>query len=214
MINNKAIPGVSDLRDESDKDGMRIVLELKRNEIPEVTINQLFKFSDLQVTFGCNMLALDNGLPRIMNIKQLISAWIHHRIDVIRRRTRFELAKAEARAHILEGYLRAIDHLDEVVKVIRASSNRDEARIELMNRFAFTEKQATAVLDLRLYQLTGLERDKINDEYQDLLKKIDYYRAVLASESMVRDIIREELEEISAKHGKSERKNRDCSCRK
>jgi DNA gyrase subunit A len=208
LINNKVISGVSDLRDESDKDGMRIVLELKRNEIPEVTINQLYKFSDMQVTFGCNMLALDNGLPRIMNVKQLIGAWIHHRIDVIRRRTRFELAKAEARAHILEGYLKAIENLDEVVKIIRASSNRDEARVELMKRFAFTEKQATAVLDLRLYQLTGLEHDKINEEYQELLKKIDYYRAVLASEAMVKDIIRDELQEIAAKHARSERKTK------
>ncbi len=148
---------------------LRIVIELKRNEIPEVTINQLYKFSDLQVTFGCNMLALDKGLPRTMNIKQFISAWIDHRIDVVRRRTRFELNKAEARAHILEGYLKAIDHLDEVVKLIRASSNREEARTELMNRFDFSEKQANAVLDLRLYQLTGLERDKITDEYNELL---------------------------------------------
>ncbi len=128
LINNKAITGISDLRDESDKDGMRIVLELKRAEIPEVIINQLYKFSDLEVTFGCNMLALDKGLPRTMNVKQFIAAWMEHRIDVVRRRTRFELSKAEARAHILEGYLKAIDHLDEVVKLIRASSNRDEAQ--------------------------------------------------------------------------------------
>ncbi len=206
LVNSKTIPGVSDLRDESDKDGMRIVLELKRNEIPEVTINQLFKFTDMQVTFGCNMLALDNGLPRIMNVKQLITAWVHHRIEVIRRRTRFELAKAEARAHILEGYLKAIEHMDEVVKIIRASANRDEARVELMTRFAFSEKQATAVLDLRLYQLTGLEQGKINEEYNELLKKIDYFRAVLASESMVKDIIREELQEIATKHARTERK--------
>ena len=173
LINAKTITGISDLRDESDKDGMRIVIELKRNEIPEVIINQLYKFTDLQVTFGCNMLALDKGLPRIMNIKQLISAWIDHRIEVVRRRTRFELTKAEARAHILEGYLKAIDHLDEVVRLIRASNNRDDARKELMNRFQFSEKQANAVLDLRLYQLTGLERDKITEEYQELLKKIE-----------------------------------------
>lgn len=205
LINNKTITGISDLRDESDKDGMRIVLELKRAEVPEVTINQLYKFSDLEVTFGCNMLALDRGLPRTMNVKQIIAAWIEHRIDVIRRRTRFELQKAEARAHILEGYLKAIDHLDEVVKLIRASNNRDEAKRELIHRFQFSERQANAVLDLRLYQLTGLEHDKINQEYQELLKKIDYYKAVLASESMVKDIIREELSEIERTH-KSERK--------
>jgi DNA gyrase subunit A len=204
LINNKTITGISDLRDDSDKDGMRIVIELKRGEVPEVIINQLYKFSDLQITFGCNMLALDKGLPRTMNVKQLISVWIDHRIDVVRRRTRFELNKAEARAHILEGYLKAIDHLDEVVRLIRASNNRDEARVELMKSFDFTERQANAILDLRLYQLTGLERDKINDEYQELLKKIDYLRAVLASEAMVKEIIRDELLDIQ-KHHKSER---------
>lgn len=205
LISNKQLGGISDLRDDSDKDGLRIVIELKRNEIPEVTINQLYKFSDMQVTFGCNMLALDKGLPRTMNIKNLITAWVEHRIEVVRRRTRFELNKAEARAHILEGYLKAIQNLDEVVRLIRASNNRDEARIELMKQFAFTERQANAVLDLRLYQLTGLEFDKINEEYQELLKKIDYFRAVLASEQMVKDIIKEELLEIQ-KHHKSERR--------
>lgn len=200
LINAKNITGISDLRDESDKDGMRIVVELKRGEIPEVIINQLYKFSDLEVTFGCHMLALDKGLPRVMNVKQIIGAWIDHRIEVIRRRTRFELAKAEARAHILEGYLKAIDHLDEVVKLIRASNNRDEAKRALIERFSFSDKQATAILDLRLYQLTALEHDKINDEYQDLLKKIDYFRAVLASEAMVRQIIKDELGEIQERH--------------
>ncbi len=207
LINNKTITGISDLRDESDKDGMRIVVELKRGEIPDVIINQLYKFSDLQVTFGCNMLALDKGLPRTMTIKQMIAAWIEHRIDVVRRRTRFELNKAEARAHILEGYLKAIDHLDEVVKLIRDSQNRDEARAQLIARFEFTERQANAILDIRLYQLTGLEHDKLSDEYQEILKKIDYYRAVLASEAMVKDIIKEELQEIQKNH-KSERKTR------
>ena len=205
LINDKQITGISDLRDESDKSGMRIVAELKRGEIPEVIINQLFKYTDLQVTFGAIMLALDKGLPRVMTIKQMISAWIEHRIDVIRRRTRFELNKAEARAHILEGYLKAIDHLDDVVKLIRSSSNRDEAKKELIARYAFSDKQAHAILDLRLYQLTGLEHDKINTEYQDLLQKIAYYQAVLASEPMVRDIIREELGDI-LKANKSERK--------
>lgn len=205
LISNKNITGISDLRDESDKDGLRIVIELKRGEISEVIINQLYKFSDLQVTFGSNMLALDKGLPRVMNIKQMITAWIEHRIEVVRRRTRFELAKAEARAHILEGYLKAIDNLDEVVKIIRASSNRDEARVELVKRFEFTERQANAVLDLRLYQLTGLEHDKINEEYQDLLKKIAYFKEVLASEAKVKEIIKEELADIQKNH-KSERK--------
>jgi DNA gyrase subunit A len=205
LVTSKTIGGISDIRDESDKDGMRIVLELKRNEIPEVTINQLYKFTDLEVTFGCNMLALDKGLPRIMNVKHIIQAWIDHRIEVIRRRTRYELAKAEARAHILEGYLKAIDHLDEVVRLIKASNSRDEARVELIKRFEFTERQANAVLDLRLYQLTGLEHEKINDEYQDLLKKIDHYKAILASEALVRGIIKDELQDI-LRNNKSERK--------
>jgi DNA gyrase subunit A len=207
LVNDKTLVGLSDVRDESDKDGLRVVLELKKGEIPDVVINQLYKNTDLQVTFGCNMLALDHGLPRTMNIKHFMSAWIDHRIEVIRRRTRFELAKAEARAHILEGYLKALDHLDEVVKVIRASSNRDTARTELMMRFGLSEKQANAVLDLRLYQLTGLEAEKIDAEYKDLLQKIAHYKAVLASEAMVRDIIREELEELKKGH-KSERKTK------
>lgn len=196
LVNNKTVTAISDVRDESDKDGMRIVIELKRGEIPDVVINQLYKFTDMQVTFGCNMLALDKNLPRTMNIKQMIAAWIGHRIEVVRRRTRFELNKAEARAHILEGYLKAIEHLDDVVKIIRACANRDEARRELIARYHFSERQANAVLDLRLYQLTGLEQDKINKEYQELLKKIEYYRSVLASEQLVRDIIADELQEI------------------
>jgi DNA gyrase subunit A len=207
LITNKVITGLSDIRDESDKDGLRIVLELKRGEIPDVTINQLYKNSDLQVTFGCNMLALDHGLPRTMNIKHFMSCWVDHRIEVIRRRTRYDLAKAEARAHILEGYLKALDHLDEVVRVIRASSNRDSARSELMERFGLSEKQSNAVLDLRLYQLTGLEHEKIDSEYKDLLMKIAHFKAILASESMVRDIIREELEDLRKIH-KSERKTK------
>ncbi|MBS0625307.1 MAG: DNA topoisomerase (ATP-hydrolyzing) subunit A [Verrucomicrobia bacterium] len=207
LINEKVVPGLSDIRDESDKDGLRIVLELKRGEIPDVTINQLYKNSDLQITFGCNMLALDHGLPRTMNVKHFMGAWIDHRIEVIRRRTRYDLARAEARAHILEGYLKALDHLDEVVRVIRASSNRDDARTELMSRFGLSEKQANAVLDLRLYQLTGLEHEKIDSEYKDLLQKIAHYKAVLASEALVRGIIREELEDLRRIH-KSERKTK------
>lgn len=196
LVNEKTLTGVSDVRDESDKDGLRIVLELKRNEMPDVIINQLYKFTDMQVTFGCIMLALDKNLPRTMNIKQMISAWIYHRIEVIRRRTRFELAKAESRAHILEGYLKAIDRLDEVVRLIRASSNREQARVELIASFALSERQANAVLDLRLYQLTGLEHEKIAAEHAELLKKIEYFKAVLESEDMVRGIIRDELLEI------------------
>lgn len=207
LINDKTMNGVSDIRDESDKDGMRVVLELKRNEIPDVVVNQLYKFTDMQVTFGCIMLALDKGLPRTMNIKQMIAAWIEHRIEVIRRRTRHELLKAEARAHVLEGYLKALDHLDEVVRLIRNSQSREVAKTELMEIFGMSDRQANAVLDLRLYQLTGLEREKIEEEYKELLQKIQHYRAILASEKMVRDIIKEEMVEIQ-KGEKSDRKTR------
>ncbi len=198
LINSKDITGISDLRDESDKSGLRVVVDLKRNEVPDVIINQLFKFTDLQSTFGCILLALDKGLPRVMNVKQIISAWIAHRIDVIRKRVRYELNKAEARAHILEGYLKALKHLDEVVKIIRSKPNRDEAKVSLMQFYDLSERQANAVLDLRLYQLTGLEQDKINQEYQDLLKKIEDYKAILASEERVRNIISQELVDISS----------------
>jgi DNA gyrase subunit A len=181
---------VADIRDESDKDGFRIVLDLKKNEIPDVTINQLFKYTDMQVTFGANMLALDKGLLRTMNIKQLIAAWIEHRIEVIRRRTRHDLSKAEARAHILEGYLKALDHLDAVVRLIRASNTRDEAKAGLIDTYNLTERQANAVLDLRLYQLTGLEKGKIEGEYKDLVEKIAYLRSVLASEDLIGVLLR------------------------
>ncbi|WP_420422567.1 DNA topoisomerase (ATP-hydrolyzing) subunit A [Simkania sp.] len=205
LVNEKTVTGVSDIRDESDKSGMRIVLDLKKNEIPDVVINQLYKFTDMQITFGCNMLALDKGLPRVMNIKQIISAWIDHRIEVVRARTRYELNKAEARAHLLEGYLKALDHLDEVVKLIKKSANRDEAKKGLIEKYQLSDRQANAVLDLRLYQLTGLEREKIEAEYEALQAKIAHYRAVLASEALVRGIIKDELEEVQ-KHDKTERR--------
>ena len=205
LVNAKTMTGLSDVRDESDKDGLRIVFDVKKGEMPDVVINQLYKYTDLQVTFGCNMLALDKNLPRIMNIKQMIQAWVHHRIDVIRRRTRYELAKAEARAHILEGFLKAIDNLDEVIKIVRKSPNRDVAKAELIERFDLTDKQAHAVLDLKLYQLTGLEHDKIQAEYNQLLEKIAYLQGILASEGLVRDIIREELEDIAGKAKRAER---------
>jgi len=200
LINDKVITGISDLRDESDKDGLRIVIELKKGVISDVVTCQLFKFSDLEVTFGCIMLALDKGLPQVMTIKQMVQAWITHRIEVVRKRTAYELKKAEARAHLLEGYLRALDQLDEVVRTIRASQTREQAKQELIHLFAFTEIQASAILDLRLYQLTGLERNKLQEEHQELLRKIDWYRSVLASEERVRGIIKEELLRIEETH--------------
>ena len=205
-IQEKTMTGISDLRDESDRSGLRIVIELKRGEIPEVTINQLYKYTDMEVTFGCNMLSLDKGLPRLMNVKQMIACWIEHRIEVIRRRTRFELAQAEARAHILAGYLKALDHLDEIVRLIRASSSKEDAKTSLMHQYGFSERQSTAILDLRLYQLTALERDKITDEYNALLQKIAQYKEVLASEFLVKGIIKEELREVEQRYQKSTRR--------
>lgn len=207
LVNAKTLTGISDIRDESDKDGLRLVIELKRGEIPDVTINQLYKFTNMQITFGCNMLALDKGLPRTMNIKQMIAAWVEHRIEIVRRRTRFELLKAETRAHILEGYIKALDHLDAVVKLIRASSSREEAKVSLMAHYALTERQATAVLDLRLYQLTGLEKDKIDAEYTELQNKIAYFRALLASEALIRGVIKDELVDLRKLH-RSDRKTK------
>lgn len=199
-IQDKTITGISDLRDESDREGLRIVIELKKGEMAEVILNQLYKFSDLQVTFGCQMLALDKGMPRLLTIKQLISLWIDHRMDVIRRRTRFELAQAEARAHILAGYLKAIDILDLVVALIRASSSREEAKQGLVQQFGFSERQATAILDLRLYQLTAMERGKIQNEHDALLEKIKDLKEILASEERVKGVITEELEYVLKNH--------------
>lgn len=207
LVHEKTMSGIADIRDESDKEGLRVVIELKRGEIPDVTINQLYKFTDMQVTFGCNMLALDKGMPRIMNIKQLITAWIDHRIEMIRRRIRFELMKAEARSHILEGYLKALDHLDAVVRLIRGSDTKESAKIELMAHYSLSDRQANAVLDLRLYQLTGLERGKVEEEYQLLQEKINHHRVVLANELLVRNIIKQELEELR-KHHKGERRTK------
>lgn len=200
LINDKQITGISDIRDESDKEGLRFVVELKRGESPEVIANQLYKFTDMQVTFGCNMLALDKGLPRLMNVRQLIGCWIDHRIEVIRRRTAFELKKALARAHILEGYMIALDNLDEVIALIRKSATREIAKEHLKQRFSMTERQATAVLDLRLYQLTNMEHEKVESELRELLEKIAELKAILASEQKVRDIIGVELNQLASTH--------------
>lgn len=205
LINDKQLQSLADIRDESDKDGMRVVLELKRGESPEIVMNQLFKFTDMQVTFGCNLLALDKGLPRLMNVRQIIGAWIDHRIEVVRRRTRFELRKAEARAHVLEGYLIALDHLDEVIKLIRSAEDRDMAKNVLMSRYKMSERQASAVLELRLYQLTGLERDKVLEEHQELMVRIADLKAILASEERIKEIIRNELDELRLIHKEGRR---------
>ncbi|QEM73857.1 DNA topoisomerase (ATP-hydrolyzing) subunit A [Chlamydia abortus] len=200
LVNDKTLSGISDVRDESDKDGIRVVLELKKGESSEVVINRLYKFTDIQVTFGANMLALDKNLPRTMNIHRMISAWVRHRTEVIRRRTRYELNKAEARAHILEGFLKALSCLDDVVHTIRNSESKEHAKHQLIEKFGFTEHQSIAILELRLYQLTGLEAEKIQKEYDELVNKIAYYKRVLADEGLVKDIIRNELQELQKLH--------------
>lgn len=200
LVNDKTLSGISDVRDESDKDGIRVVLELKKGESSEVVINRLYKFTDIQVTFGANMLALDKNLPRTMNIHRMISAWVRHRTEVIRRRTRYELNKAEARAHILEGFLKALSCLDDVVHTIRNSDSKEHAKHQLIEKFGFTEHQSIAILELRLYQLTGLEAEKIQKEYDELVNKIAYYKRVLADEGLVKDIIRNELQELQKLH--------------
>lgn len=205
LVNDKTLSGISDVRDESDKDGVRVVLELKKGESSEVMINRLYKFTDVQTTFGANMLALDKNLPRTMNIHRMISAWIRHRAEVLRRRTRFELNKAETRAHILEGYLKALSCLDAVVKTIQDSDSKEHAKQQIIELYGFTDAQAVAILELRLYQLTGLEAEKTRKEYDELLDKIAYYKRVLADEELVKDIIRTELQDL-VKYHKTPRK--------
>jgi len=196
LVQEKKIEGIADLRDESNKDGIRIVIELKRGVVAKVVLNNLYKHTQLQTTFGAIMLAIDHGRPKIMNLKELLEAYLDHRYDVIRRRTQFELDKAEARAHILEGLKIALDHLDEVVKIIRNSKDRDNARAQLMSKFGLSEIQSNAILDMRLYQLTGLERDKIEAEYLELIKLISYLRELLASREKLFALIKVDLLEV------------------
>ncbi len=197
LIQDDRIKGISDLRDESsDREGVRVVIELKRNEIPLVVLNNLYKHTQLETTFGVIMLALVNNRPEILNLKQILHHFLEHRREVVVRRTAFELRKAEERAHILEGLKIALDHLDAVIALIRRSQSPDEARAGLMREFALTEIQATAILDMRLQRLTQLERTKLLEEYQEVLKQIEYLKSVLASESLVRTIIKDELTEI------------------
>jgi DNA gyrase subunit A len=193
LTQDKKVEGISDLRDESDRDGVRIVIELKKNEIPQVVLNNLFKHTQLQTTFGVIMLALVNNRPEVLNLKQVLEYFIEHRREVVVRRTAFELRKAEERAHILEGLKIAIDNLDAVIKLIRASASPDVARSGLMRQFQLSEVQSSAILDMKLQRLTQLERNKLVEEYQELLKRIEYLKSVLASEPLVRKIIKDEL---------------------
>jgi DNA gyrase subunit A len=196
LIQEDRIKGISDLRDESDREGVRIVIELKRSEIPLVVLNNLYKHSQLQTTFGVIMLALVNNRPEVLNLKQILEHFIDHRREVVVRRTAFELRKAEERAHILEGLKIALDNLDAVITLIRRAQSPDEARVGLMRQFSLSEIQANAILDMRLQRLTQLERAKLVEEYKEVLKQIEYLKSVLGSEALVRKIIRDELVEI------------------
>ncbi len=196
LVREKEIDGITDLRDESDRTGMRIVIEVRRDTNPNVLLNNLYKQTALQSSFGINLLALVGGRPKVLNLKECLEFYLDHQIEVIRRRTAFELRKAEARAHILEGLRIALDHLDEVINLIRASQTTEIARDGLMNRFSLSYEQAQAILDMRLQRLTGLERDKIENEYSELLARIAELKAILADEEKVLEIIREELTDI------------------
>ena len=198
LVNNKVIEGISDIRDESKSD-IRVVIELKRGAISQVVLNNLYKHTQLQTTFGAIMLAIDEGRPKVMNLKELFRCYVDHRFIVITRRTKFDLAKAEARKHILEGLLIALDNMDEVVAIIRASKNRDEARGRLVERFGFSEKQVDAILEMRLYQLTGLERDKVEAEMRAILEQITYLISLLADHAKIYGLIKQDLADIKAK---------------
>lgn len=196
LVRDKKIEGITDLRDESDREGMRIVIEVRRDANANVILNNLYKYTAMQTSFGINLLALVEGQPRVLNLKQCLHYYLEHQQVVIRRRTEYELRKAEARAHILEGLRIALDNLDEVISLIRGSQTTDIAREGLMTRFALSEKQAQAILDMRLQRLTGLEREKIEEEYQTLMALIAELKAILADEEKILQIIREELTEI------------------
>ena len=204
LVKDKRITGISDLRDESKTD-TRIVIELKKGEESELILNSLYKFTDLQTTFGIIMLALVNDVPRVLNLKQILVKYLEHRYDVIVRKTRYELNKAKKRAHILEGFRKALDHIDEIIRIIRGSSDGNTARIALMEKFDFTDIQARAILDMRLQRLTGLEREKIENEYKELLILIKDLEDILANDSRVYEIIRNEVLELKEKYGDDRR---------
>ncbi|EKO39520.1 MAG: DNA gyrase, A subunit [Solidesulfovibrio magneticus str. Maddingley MBC34] len=200
LINDGRIEGVSDLRDESDRKGIRIVLDLKKGTIPDIVINALYKYTPLETSFGINMLVVADNRPALLNIKQMLEHFLTHRRDVILRRTKFDLRKSEERAHILEGLRIALDNIDEVVAIIRASKNAVEARERLMERFGLSERQAQAILDMRLQRLTNLERQKLIDEYNELIKLIEYLRSILENDEVLRGVIRDEIKEIKDRY--------------
>src|SRR3972149_5264501 len=201
LVQDKKIEGISDIRDESDREGMRIVVELKRGEQPEVILNNLYKHTQLQETFGMIMLAIVNGQPRTLPLLEALQLFIDHRVNVVRRRTAYDLRKAQERAHILEGFLQALSHLDAIIKLIRAAKTPKDAKEGLMARFEFTDRQAQAILEMQLQRLTALEREKIQQEYDELSRKIAEYQEILASEKALKKIVVEELREMEKQYG-------------
>jgi DNA gyrase subunit A len=205
LVRDRKVEGIADLRDESDREGMRVVVELKRGENANVVLNQLYKHTQMQSTFGVIMLALVNNQPQVLNLKQLLAYFLEHRREVVVRRTRYELRKAEEKAHILEGLKIALDHLDEVIALIRRSRSPETAREGLMSRFALSQAQAQAILDMKLQRLTGLEREKLIVEYEETIKRIEYLRSVLGSEALIKKIIKDELLEIKERYSDARR---------
>ncbi len=205
LINEKKIEGIADVRDESDRDGMRLVIMLKRDAVTQVVLNNLFKHTQMQETFGVIMLALVDGQPRVLNLKEMIHYYVKHRHNIVIRRTKFDLAEAEKRAHILEGLKIALDNLDAIIKLIRAAKDGDEAREGLMEKFKLSEIQAKAILDMRLQRLTGLERQKIEDEYRDVIKLIEQLNAILSSEKLQYKLIKDELKQVKKEFGDERR---------
>ncbi len=205
LVNDKRIEGIGDIRDESDRDGMRIVIELKRGEQGLVILNNLYNLTSMQTTFGVINLAIVNGQPKVLSLLELLRSFIEHRVDVVRRRTQYELRQAEARAHILEGLGKALDHIDAIIKLIRASKTHADAREGLIAEFEFTEIQAKAILEMQLQRLTGLERQKIEDEMKELREKITELKEILASETKLRQVIIKELREVQKKYGDARR---------
>ena len=199
LIRDKKLPEVSNVHDGADRHGIDIIIELKQNAIPQVVLNKLYKHTQLQVGFGCNMLALVNGVPRVLSLKEILHYYILHQEEVVERRTRYDLAKAEARAHILEGFVIALDNIDEVIQIIRSSNTDREAKDVLVERFKLSEKQSEAILEMKLRRLTGLEREKIEAELKELREKIDYYKRLLSDKDLVKQVIKEELTEIKEK---------------
>ena len=205
LVQEKRIEGITAVRDESNREGVRFVIEVKRDASANVILNNLFKLTQMQTNFGFNMLAIQNGVPKILSLRQILDSYIEHQKEVVVRRTRFDKEKAEARAHILEGLLIALDHIDEVIRIIRASVTDAEAQAELMSKFKLSERQSQAILDMRLRRLTGLERDKIQSEYDDLIALIADLADILAKPERVSQIIKDELDEVKRKFGDKRR---------